>query len=188
MTKKTSPTSIPITYLALLRGINVGGNNKIGMKPLKALFEAIGFDNVTTYINSGNVLFDTSKSVDITMIESAIEKEFNLNIPIVIRTESDIQQLVKHIPTDWNNAEQRTDILFLWKQFDSKKSLELLTVNDGVDHVKYVPGAIIWNFNRDNYNKTGMRQFIGTALYKGSTVRNVNTVRKLAELMKSPII
>jgi uncharacterized protein (DUF1697 family) len=84
-----------------------------------------------------------------------------------------------------NDAEQKTDVLFLWDDFDDKKSLTLIKTTPKVDTLKYVAGAIVWNVKRDDYTKSGMNKFIGTLVYKNMTARNVNTVRKLGELMKT---
>ena len=85
-------------YVALLRGINVGGNNKIAMAVLKASFESAGFTDVSTYINSGNVLFET-KTADTEKIaaeiEALISSQFLLEIPVVVRTAESIQTIMK---------------------------------------------------------------------------------------------
>ena len=75
-------------YVAFLRGINVGGKNKIKMETLREVCSALGFKNVKTYINSGNVIFETAKSDNqklAAIIEKAIEKEFSLSIKVMIR-------------------------------------------------------------------------------------------------------
>jgi uncharacterized protein (DUF1697 family) len=75
-------------------------------------------------------------------------------------------------------------VLFLWEAFDTKKSLGLIAQNEAVDTLKYVAGAIVWNVKRSDYKKSGMHKFIGSEIYKHMTARNVNTVRKLVEMMK----
>jgi uncharacterized protein (DUF1697 family) len=172
-------------YVALLRGINVGGNNKVEMKKLKTVFESAGFQNVSTYINSGNVIFETDKTELETLIEKVLHKNFNFPIRVVIRDAKKIQKLCNLIPRNWtNDTEQRTDILFLWNHYDSQKSIGLIKTTD-VDTLIYVPGAIVWNLTRSNVNKSGMKKFIGSEVYKNMIARNVNTVRKLHELMQA---
>lgn len=175
------------TYVVLLRGINVGGNNTIAMSQLKQLFESLDFSTVRTYINSGNVLFDTDTSdiVElVTRIEKAILKECGFPVRIIIRSAKSIKKLCKAIPTDWSNdAIQKTDVLFLWDEVDSKKTLTLINVNPEVDTITYISGAIVWNVARTQYAKSGMHRFIGTAVYKHMTARNVNTVRKIGEIL-----
>lgn len=179
------PKTKSTRYVALLRGINVGGNNKVEMSKLKTLFTKLGCTDVVTYINSGNVIFDSAEETDALLldIEKALKKLLGFPVRIVLREIKNIRKLASAIPADWtNDTEQRTEVLFLWKEFDSKKTLDLIQQNPGVDRLKYVPGAIVWNLERKDINRSGMRKFIGTAVYKNMTGRNVNTVRKLAEM------
>lgn len=176
-------------YVALLRGINVGGNNKIAMKDLKSSFESLGFKNVATYINSGNVIFDTKKEEleKLTKrIEKVIKKDFGLDIPIVIADRTSIAHIVKEAPKQWkNDTEQKTDILFLFEGFKTKTTLKKLTNKTGIDSLIYCAGAIIWNLKRSQYGKSGINDLIGTDIYKKMTARNINTVRKLNSLMET---
>ncbi len=183
--KKASAKTKSTRYVALLRGINVGGNNKVEMSKLKTLFTKLGCTDVVTYINSGNVIFDSVEEADALLldIEKALKKRLGFPVRIVLREIKNIRKVAKAIPADWINGDgQKTDVLFLWKEFDSKKTLALIHQNGDVDRLKYVDGAIIWNVKLTDYNKSGMRKFIGTAVYKNMTGRNVNTVRKLAEM------
>jgi uncharacterized protein (DUF1697 family) len=170
-------------YVALLRGINVGGNNKVEMPKLKKVFESLGFENVSTYINSGNVIFETDKKDLEPQIEKALKKAFEFELRIVVRDAKNIKKLCKEIPKDWlNDTEQRTDVLFLWDEFDTKKSVDLIKTT-GVDTLKYIDGAIVWHVKRKDVAKSGMKKFIGSLIYKNMTARNINTVRKLNELL-----
>jgi uncharacterized protein (DUF1697 family) len=172
-----------VKYIVLLRGINVGGNNKVEMPKLKKVFEDLGYNNVSTYINSGNVIVD-AKEVEVSVIERALKKTFKFDIKVIARDLKNIQKLCKMIPEEWvNSPEQKTDVLFLWDEYDNKKSLDLIRTNKDVDNLMYVPGAIVWNVDRKDYKKSGMNKFIGTPVYKHMTSRNVNTTRKLLELM-----
>ena len=175
------------SYVALLRGINVGGNKKVDMKLLKGVFEKLGYTDVRTYINSGNVVFHASWAVgekEVAAIEHAIEKKFGFSVPTIVRSKAEIATVLKKIPAEWeNDTEQKTDILFLWDSHDSKKTLAEIKATKGVDTLIYVKGAIVWHVDRAHYTKSGMHKFIGTAVYKAMTARNVNTVRKLAELL-----
>lgn len=175
-------------YVALLRGINVGGNNKVEMAQLKKLFEDLGYSNVSTYINSGNIIFETpikDQSKIVGEIELAIEKTFNLPIRVVIRTKENIEKIVSEVPDNWlNNKDQKTDVIFLWEKFDNKKTLDLIKTTPKIDNLIYIDGAIVWHIKKSDYNKSGMNKFIGTKVYKHMTARNINTVRKLTNLMK----
>jgi len=177
-------------YVALLRGINVGGNNKVSMKELKVLFEELGFTNISTYINSGNVIFESTNQKTTTELTNNIEATLGKSCGFPIRTlvipAITLSNICAVIPAEWNNdTKMKTDVLFLWDQFDNKKTLKLINTNPDVDHLIYESGAIIWNLDRADYNKSGMNKFIGTEVYKHMTARNINTVRKLWALLQA---
>ncbi len=175
-------------YVALLRGINVGGNNKIEMKKLKESFESIGLLNVITYINSGNVIFkDTehTKEEIVSLIENTIYKKFLLNIKVLICSIEDFELIIKHIPYNWNNDKNmKCDVMFLWEEIDSEVLVDKLEAKPGIDTIIYVPGAIIWAVDKINLTKSSLLKLVGTITYKKMTIRNVNTTRKIYELMK----
>lgn len=174
-------------YVALLRGINVGGKNLIDMKKLKTTFESLGYTKVSTYINSGNILFESpisEKPVLERALEAAILHDFKLEIKVLIRSILEIETICRALPAHWvKNADMRSDVMFLWEQYDQPEMVETLRLNP-VDNIKYVPGALLWNVEGVNYSKSGMKNLMGMAVYKHMTIRNVNTVRKLWELMK----
>jgi uncharacterized protein (DUF1697 family) len=175
-------------YVALLRGINVGGKNKIDMKKLKKSFENIGMLKVITYINSGNVIFeDTEHNKDeiLSLLEEVIYKDFLLNIKVLIRSLDDFELIIKNLPYNWNNdKDMKCDVLFLWDEIDSEKLVGEIEVKPNIDTIIYVPGAILWAVNKINLTKSGLMKMAGTILYKKMTIRNVNTTRKIYELMK----
>ena len=175
-------------YVALLRGINVGGNNKVDMKLLKETFEGAGMNSVTTYINSGNVIFvdmKHSKEEISKILEEVIFRNFNLYIKVLVRSINDFESIIKNIPESWkNDKSMRSDVLFLWEEIDRKIVLDELKLNSEKDNVIYVPGVILWSLDKKNINKSGMNKLIGTKVYKKITVRNVNTTRRIYEIMK----
>lgn len=174
-------------YTALLRGINVGGNNKVEMAKLRATFEALGFKNVSTYINSGNIFFTTNSSDQsslVAKIEKAIKKDFGLDIRVVLREFKNIEKLNNEIDKNWlNDKEMKTDVMFLWDEFDKAEIIKELVLRPEVDEVRYLPGALIWRVDREEINKSGMLKIVGTKLYKNMTIRNINTLRKLYSIM-----
>lgn len=176
-------------YIALLRGINVGGNNKIDMKLLKQSFVRVGMKNVVTYINTGNIIFtqdDLSKSELSGVLEEVIHTDFGLQIKVIVRSLIDVRNIIQAIPDSWkNDKEMKSDVMFLWDEVDNQSVLEQLVIKPDIDTVKYVPGAILWSIDKKNLTKSGMSKIIGTKLYKLVTVRNVNTARKIYELMQA---
>jgi uncharacterized protein (DUF1697 family) len=177
-----------VVYVALLRGINVGGKNKMEMARLKAAFESAGMKDVTTYINSGNVVFTDNRRKPATItrtLEKAIEADFGFAIKVLIRDLPSIKKLLKALPDSWtNDSKMRCDVLFLWESFDKKEVLNELSWKPEIEDVVYVSGAVIWRIDRPNVNRSRLFKMVGTDLYRGMTIRNCNTVRKLAELME----
>src|SRR5438045_3741108 len=121
------------------------------MPRLKSVFEALGFDAVRTYINSGNVIF-TTKAADrkrlTQKIEKAIEAEFGAQVAVLLRDVDEMRKLVAKIPGDWtNDKDQRCDVLFLWPEFDRKAVLKELPVKPEIEDVRYAPGAVVWRID-----------------------------------------
>jgi uncharacterized protein (DUF1697 family) len=108
-----------MVYIALLRGINVGGNNKINMKELKSTFERVGLGNVVTYINTGNIIFtdDSRTAPEISaLLEEAIASDFGLSIKVMVRTIEQIGAIMAALPELWtNDGEMKSDVLYLWE-------------------------------------------------------------------------
>ncbi|MDN7246402.1 DUF1697 domain-containing protein [Planococcus shenhongbingii] len=175
-------------YVALLRGINVGGKNKLDMKSLKEVFERVGMVSVKTYINSGNIIFSSdelsAKSLSATL-EQAIYENFNLQIRVLVYNFEDYEKIALAVPENWTNDNQmKSDVLFLWEEINNESVLGQLVAKPEIDQINYVPGAILWAVDRQLVTKSGMMKVAGSELYKHMTVRNVNTVRKIYALMK----
>ena len=175
-------------YVALLRGINVGGNNKIEMKRLQATFENLGLTKVKTYINSGNIIFEsTNSSIQnlTSQIEKAIVSNFGLNIRVLIRTKEQISEIVKNLPNNWtNDTNCKCDIMFLWPSSDNPQIIKDLNPVSGIDSLKYQEGAVIWQIERINIYKSGLAKLVGSKPYREMTIRNCNTVRKINALFE----
>ncbi len=174
-------------YIAFLRGINVGGNNKVDMKTLALSFEQLGFGKVETYINSGNVIFETS-NLEIPQLLETIQNKilevFGLEIKVIIRNQEQIKKVCELIPKSWlNNQEMKTDVMFLPSELDYPEIIDTLKFNSEVENLIYIEGALVWNIEKVNYNLGQVPKFIGSKLYKQITARNINTVRKLAEML-----
>lgn len=174
-------------YVALLRGINVGGNNKVEMPRLKAVFEQAGMQSVVTYINSGNVVFqdDTHMPIELMKkLEAAIEKEFGFAVKVLLRSKKQIEDIVRTLPDSWvNDATAKCDVMFLWEHVAGEKVLEQLVIKPEIDEVKYAGDAILWRVDKKYVTRSGLMRIAGSELYKHMTIRNCNTVRKLALLM-----
>lgn len=174
-------------YVALLRGINVGGNSKVDMKQLKAMFESAGMSAVRTYINSGNVIFEHSRERDPALtksLERAIEKGFGFHVGVLVKSEDEIRMVVEATPTEWRNDQtMKCDVVFLWDGVTAEQALTQLHAREGIDEVRILPGILIWKVDRQNATKNGLLKIMGTPLYKQVTIRNINTTRKLLEIL-----
>jgi uncharacterized protein (DUF1697 family) len=184
---KTPATSPLNVFVALLRGVNVGGNNMINMKALKESFATIGFTEVSTYINSGNVIFKT-KEADARKLERQIEqmlvKDFQLDSKVVVRSLSEMEKLVKSLPANWNDASRwRYYVIFLRHTIDSEKILEGLPANPDVEEIVYRPGTLLWSALISELTKSKIQKLLTQKMYKEMTIRNLNTTNKLHQLM-----
>ena len=173
-------------YVALLRGINVGGANLMSMNDLKAVFTELGFENVRSYINSGNLAFDTTKSTEkklIDRIENGIESRFGRNVHVMVREQKEIDRILKNNPFDGlYGSHKEMHVLFLKEPMPAEKEALL--------RASALPGEQYEVRGREIYNLLP-NGVAGSLLTKGFfekkpavpyTGRNWRTVEKLAEL------
>ena len=173
-------------YVAFLRGINVGGRNKIKMETLRETFRALGYENVKTYINSGNVIFEPVETDDNKLaaeIERAIKTEFSLNIKVMVRTMAKIVDIIENNP--------------FAEQFENDKNLHVLFTNEELPEDKRQ--LLLSNNNENEQFAVGNREifcllrvgfldsllgkdYIGKKLKVSATGRNWRTVNKIVEL------
>ena len=175
-------------FVALLRGVNVGGNNMISMKSLKESFTTLGFKEVTTYINSGNIVFkskeDDARKLEI-KIEKMLAKDYQLESKVVVRNLPEMEKLVKSLPRSWGDESSwRYNVIFLRHTIDSEKILTELPANSDIEVIVYRPGVLLWSAQATEYNKTQFAKLATRKIFKDMTVRNLNTTKKLYDLMK----
>lgn len=177
-----------MTFVALLRGVNVGGKNMIGMASLKASFQKLGFEDVATYINSGNILFN-ARDADVRKLERKIEamlsKQYQLGCKVVVRSLPEMARLVKSLPRTWNgDSRWRYNVIFLRHTIDSANVLANLAPKPDIEAVVYRPGTLLWSAQVSQLTRTTMLKLTSHKLYQDMTVRNLNTTKKLYELMR----
>jgi uncharacterized protein (DUF1697 family) len=174
-------------YVALLRGINVGGKTLIKMADLRICLDELGLENVSTYIASGNVLFESGEGQAAqleTEIERAIEQQFGLPVKVVVLDREAYARIVRAIPKVWVvDASVRANVAFLRRGTDAKEVVGALQPDPAVEQVEAIDGAILWATKRDALNRSVIRKLIGGAVYKELTVRSLNTTLKLQELL-----
>jgi uncharacterized protein (DUF1697 family) len=175
------------TYVALLRGINVGGNAMVSMKDLKAAFERRGLSNVRTYINSGNVIFQSAdpdpRRLE-ALTEPAIEADCGVGCKVVVKSLAEYQRLINAIPKSWSDDDTwRYNVIFLRHTVDSKSVLKQLQPDPEIEELIYCPGAVLWAARKDGITRSRVAKLNRQPLYREVTVRNLNTARKILELM-----
>jgi len=176
-----------VRYIALLRGINVGGKNIIKMAELKAAFEQRGFQNVVTYINSGNIIFDSD--LDETAVRAACEKliaeDFSMDIPVCVISADDLAKAMAHAPEWWNQeSDARHDAFFVLPPVTAAEICDHIgEVKEEYEKSGYYGRVIFWSAPMATYSRTRWSKLSkDKAMYRAITVRNANTALKLAEL------
>ena len=167
-----------MTYVALLRGINVGGKNKIVMADLRAAFEKAGYINVRTYINSGNVLFDAPRR------PSGLAGVVPDGIGVAVMSAQELDATLAAAPAWWGqDADSKHNALFI---LPGMTAPEIMTaVGDAkpeYEKVAAVGQIIFWSAPPKTFNRTRYKNIVRTSAYQFVTIRNANTARKLAQL------
>jgi Uncharacterized protein conserved in bacteria len=178
-----------IIYLSLLRGINIGGHKKIKMSDLKALYESLGFGQVATYIQSGNVLFssDTNESEAelASRIGNAIETKFGFDVLVVLRTQEEMQLIVTQNPF-FEEAELAPDklvVMYLGSIPDTATLAKVQTKIDDNSRFAFI-GNTLYFFYPDGYGRTKWHSnFFEKQLRTTVTARNWTTTCKLAGMV-----
>lgn len=173
-------------YIALLRGINVGGKTMVKMADLKASFKSLGFENVATYINSGNLAFDTRKAdADklASRIEAAIEKDLGKNVPVMTREQTEVIRIMQANPFAGEfESHKEMHVLFLTENMPKEKEKELLEAAPEGERFA-VEGREIYCHLRNGVADSLLgKSFIEKKLKLAVTGRNWRTVQKLAGL------
>lgn len=175
-------------YVALLRGINVGGKSLVKMADLKQCLKDAGFKNIATYINSGNVIFESEKSDRkklVIEIEHVLAERFEFDLRIVLRTHEEIGQVVKNVPPDWNaRGDMRCYVVFVREPVNSEDVLSEMEPKVGVDFITKGSGVVYMSTLLSGIAKSGMNKLIGKKIYKEITIRNYNTVKKILLMME----
>jgi uncharacterized protein (DUF1697 family) len=183
-----APDSL-VPFVALLRGINVGGRNKVPMADLRRGLAGRGLVDVRTHIASGNVVAlapDRPEARDqvAAAVTATIAEDFGFDCSVLVRRGTEIQRIAEAIPEEWvNDGTRKADVLFLFDDVDSPDILERLPLVPDVDTAHYTPGAVLWSVTRAQQPRSGMPAIIGTPLYQRLTIRNVNTTRTLASMV-----
>lgn len=176
-------------YIAFLRGINISGKNKIPMTELKKGFETLSFEEVKTYLNSGNVIFSSNED-DIekftNQIEIMIKKQFTLDIPVFVISREELEDILYNAPDWWGdeNKEIYDNLIFMMPPASfAEVYREIGEPKEGLEKIKDYKEAIFWSFSRKDYQKTNWWSKTASANIRDRiTIRTANTVRKTVRL------
>jgi uncharacterized protein (DUF1697 family) len=174
-------------YVALLRGINVGGRNAVSMAELRKAFEDDGYDDVSTYIQSGNVLFATSsaqKGLE-GELESMLERRFKLPLVVVVRSHRQLRDVVQKAPAGFGQqpGTYHSDVIFLKAPLTSKQAMRVVQLRDGVDQAWAGTGVLYFARLSERRVQSRMSKIVGTPEYQQMTIRNWATTTKLLNLL-----
>ena len=176
-------------YVALLRGINISGKNKVPMAELKTGFEKLAFEEVKTYLNSGNVIFssdedDTKKLTK--QIQEMIRNQFHLDIPVLVISREMLVDILQNAPDWWDNDNKEIydNLIFIMSpaKFSDVYS-EIGEPNKELENIEGYKDVIFWSFNRKDYQKTNWWSKTASAnISTKLTIRTANTVRKIVKM------
>ncbi len=177
-----------MNYVALLRGINVGGKNLIKMEALRSCFEAGGYGNVSTYIQSGNVLFDAPKGGRARLteeIEDAVHAAFGTRVFVVVRSHQQLAKIVADAPRGFgaDPGKYRDDVIFLKEPLTAAAAMKDVSVKDGVDRAWPGKGVIYFSRLESRASSSRLSRVVMMPVYQRMTIRNWNTTTKLLALL-----
>jgi len=173
-------------YVAFLRGINVGGNNMIKMERLREIVAALGFENVKTYVNSGNVIFETKKTGDKKLaaaVHEVIKKELGMDISVMVRSVDEIKEIVKKNPYHGRFENDKELHIFFLNEPLSPEHQKLLLANNSETELITLDERTIYYLPRAGILEGVLgKGFIDRKLRIQATARNWRTVNKVAEM------
>ena len=174
-------------YLALLRGINVGGRNLIKMADLRACFEKNGFENVASYIQSGNVLFSAPASGKlVAQAEAMLSETFGYEASVVVLSHKQLRAIVEGVPKGFGTdpAGYRYDVIFLKEPLKAKDAIESVAVAPGVDEVQIGAGALYFSRLVSQAGRSRLSKIVSSPIYPSVTIRNWNTTTRLLAMLE----
>ena len=177
-------------YVALLRGINVGGKNKVVMSELREQIAAEGFTNVRTYINSGNLLFEAGANATCEDVAQAVEvllaRRYDFPIRLSLLTAQEYLAQLEELPDWWHGEVARRDALFYTRgldRFHVRERIEAMELGDEAVH--FGEHAVFWGkFDEKSFLKTAYhKRLLREDFYRQVTIRSGSTVEKIAAML-----
>lgn len=175
-------------YVALLRGINVGGRNILPMEDLRAVFRAGGYAGVRTYIQSGNVVFTADAPRDRLEndLEAMLERDIGQPVMVVLRSRQQLRNVVTRAPEGFGSDPRsyRYDAMFLKAPLLPAQVLDVLHLREGIDRAWPGPGMVYFSRDAGRLTKSRMSTITAMPAYKRMTVRNWRTTTKLLQMLE----
>ena len=176
-------------YIILLRGVNISGKNKVSMPKLKQLLEENNYQNVSTYLNSGNIIIESNinnKELIIENISKIIEFNFNIKIPIYIMTVPELEDILNNSPSWWGttNKEIYDNLIFIIPPTTYEEVYNTIgSPKENIDQIEEYHNTIFWSFVLKDYRKsTWWIKTASTSITNKITIRTANTMKKLLQL------
>jgi len=175
-------------YVALLRGINVGGKNLIKMADLKACFEGQGFTDVATYIQSGNVVFasgETGLSELTDRIERMLGGNFDCDASVVLRSRRQMRAIVDRAPAGFGDDPNRYryDVIFLKAPLTARAAMKSVLTKEAVDRAHTGTGVLYFSRLISRATQSQLSRIVSMPVYRSMTIRNWNTTTKLVAML-----
>ena len=175
------------TCIALLRGINVGGNNIIKMADLRELFHDIGCRDVQTYIQSGNVIFrsdEPNRDKLAETISSALRQAFDYHNPLVLIHLGELHRVISEAPPGFgeDGDSYKYDVLYLLPPLTASEAIQDVPVRENVDRAWKGPGVIYYRRSSEHLTRSMLNKLPSKPLYQKMTIRNWRTTNKILEL------
>lgn len=176
-------------YIALLRGINISGKNKISMPELKKLLEENNYRNVSTYLNSGNIIFKCNidnKETIMNNIHTLIKTKFLLDIPVYITTDKELANILNNSPKWWgsNNKEIYDNLIFIIPPTKYEEVYNTIgSPKEGLEQIEEYNNCIFWSFDLKDYRKSNWWvKTASTDIKDKITIRTANTMKKILDI------
>jgi uncharacterized protein (DUF1697 family) len=173
-------------HLALLRGVNVGGKNLVKMAELRLAFEELGFEDVSTYIQSGNVLFRAPRQKRDALaaeIERDLSKRFGIELKAVILSPAQLQRVIDEAPEGFGGPDHRCDVIFVREPLTVAQAMAVIETREGIDQMWAGPGVVYFSRLDERASGSRLSKFAGRPEYQNVTARNWNSTTKLAALL-----
>lgn len=173
-------------YITLLRGINVGGHKVIKMAELKQMFESIELKQVKTYIQSGNIVFESEKDIDFLnkRIQSEIKNVFGFDVPVMLRTHEEFINMIKRCPYEADSLLEGESIhvAFLANELSEKEKYHLLKQKNETEDC-FIHEKVVYLFFKNSIRNSKLMSLF-QKLHTPATVRNWRTVNKLKAIVE----